>query len=430
MTEFCQRKIIMKSWIVLCELLSWPTAQETGEGYAIVMPRRTGSGIYFRIIPVSLANMAYQSDGHETVRIARKKYGCPRWRNHRGGMQMNGAFRVEGIAVMEGKCDSYVMNRPVRFSMRRIILHAMPSTYRHPCMIACRSEWRLLAMKAYGCGLAVQWDVFMISPLNAMALPVRAADTHRKRDSDRSWIVLRNKDEARYDMFANVHGWIVRSRFRTACGTMNWIAVSRMDVLYWMRGECEEWDVMMLTPWPAMRYATRRWLRVRSAGHVRQGLAAVIPVFMLGWFRHAVHRIWSCRSSIPDPHRFHSKLRLISKKRAAVTVRPCFFLIPRVTLLDGAVSWGAERNAGNVRFAYCSSLLRELIGKWEHNILSYLHVHIVNEAVMKQWCYRSRTGLFLLGYRRIVNIIIIIDFNRWITQDDVWLEAVVDLCLQ
>lgn len=56
----------------------------------------------------------------------------------RGGMQMNGAFRVEGIAVMEGKRDSCVMNRPPD-SMRHIILHAMPSTCT-PLMIACRSE--------------------------------------------------------------------------------------------------------------------------------------------------------------------------------------------------------------------------------------------------------------------------------------------------
>lgn len=75
-----------------------PPTQETGEGYTIVMPRRTESSIYFRIIPVSLANLEYQSDGHETVRIARKKNTDSRdarddgiIERGGGGMQMDGA---------------------------------------------------------------------------------------------------------------------------------------------------------------------------------------------------------------------------------------------------------------------------------------------------------------------------------------------------
>lgn len=49
-----------------------------------------------------------------------------------------------------------------------------------------------------------------------------------------------------------------------------------------------EWDDA--DSMPAMRYATRRWLRFRLAGHTGQGLAAVMPDSIVslpssGWFQ-------------------------------------------------------------------------------------------------------------------------------------------------
>lgn len=108
-TEFCQREI-MKSWIVLlCELFSiWPTAQETGEGDAIVISHRTKPGIYFRMIPVSLANLEYQSRMDMRLSALPAKKRMPAMRvttgNHkRGGCKWNGAFRVGRYCRHGGK---------------------------------------------------------------------------------------------------------------------------------------------------------------------------------------------------------------------------------------------------------------------------------------------------------------------------------------
>lgn len=115
-TEFCQREI-MKSWIVLlCELFSiWPTAQETGEGDAIVISHRTKPGIYFRMIPVSLANLEYQSRMDMRLSALPAKNGCPRcgWRRGINERRMQMEWRVPGGKVLPSwrKSDSCVMNR-------------------------------------------------------------------------------------------------------------------------------------------------------------------------------------------------------------------------------------------------------------------------------------------------------------------------------
>ena len=94
---------------IMCELFSiWPTAQETGEGDTIVISHRTKPGIYFRMIPASLANLEYQSRMDMRLSALPAKNGCPRCGWRRGIIReedANGMARSgwEGIAVMAEK---------------------------------------------------------------------------------------------------------------------------------------------------------------------------------------------------------------------------------------------------------------------------------------------------------------------------------------
>lgn len=196
-----------------------------------------------------------------------------------------------------------------------------------------------------------------------------------------SWIVISSQTKqnwVRYDMFANVHGWIVRPRFRTVCGTMRQNSVrhalkSRVAHGYCIGcAECWRWHVRagvrylgMGWCWqhPAMRYAARRWLRFRLAGHTGQGLAAVMPDSIVslpssGWFQ----------------------------KKCGAVIAVLFFLFSfftRVTQLAKNHSWSAKRNAGNGDL----HMVRSCCGNLYENesILSYLYVHIGSNGVIETW---------------------------------------------
>lgn len=134
-----------------------------------------------------------------------------------GGGDANGWRVPDGRHCRHGRKVRFLRHESsVRFSMRRIILHAMPTimpTPLHDCMplrmtVACdEGIWMRLddSMR----------DVFMISPLNAMQLPVRVrtltgiairtgheSSSHHRRSKTQK----KQKSWVRYDMFANVHG--------------------------------------------------------------------------------------------------------------------------------------------------------------------------------------------------------------------------------
>lgn len=308
-TEFCQREI-MKSWIVLlCELFSiWPTAQETGEGDAIVISHRTKPGIYFRMIPVSLANLEYQSRMDMRLSALPAKNGCPRCGWRRGiireeDAKWNGAFRVGRYCRHGGK-----------------------------------------------------------------AIPA-------------SWIVISSQTKQNwvwYDMFANVHGWIVRPRFRTVCGTMRQNSVrhalkSRVAHGYCIGcAECWRWHVRA-----GVRYVGMGWCWQHARDEICD--ATMIAVSSGGTYRTG-----TCRRHA-RLHRFTSKLRLISKKCGAV-IAVLFFLFSfftRVTQLAKNHSWSAKRNAGNGDL----HMVRSCCGNLYENesILSYLYVHIGSNGVIETW---------------------------------------------
>lgn len=307
MTEFCQREI-MKSWIVLlCELFSiWPTAQETGEGDAIVISHRTKPCIYFRMIPVSLANLEYQSRMDIRLSAFPPETGCPRCRWRRGIIReedanWNGSFQVGKYCRHGGK-----------------------------------------------------------------AIPA-------------SWIVISSQTKqnwVRYDMFANVHGWIVRPRFRTVCGTMRQNSVrhtlkSRVAHGYCIGcAECGRWHVRA-----GVRYVGMGWwwqhardeicgatiMRFRLAGHTGQGLHGVMPDSIVslpssGWFQ---------------------------KKCGAVTT-VLFFLFSRASH-----SWRRtipEARRGMPETAICTWFVL-VAGTYMkmRNLLSYLYVHIGSNSVIETW---------------------------------------------
>lgn len=220
-------------------------------------------------------------------------------------------------------------------------------------------------------------NVFMISPLHTMALPGRAR-TLTGKAIPASWIVISSQTKQNwvwYDMFANVHGWIVRPRFRTVCGTMRQNSVrhalkSRVAHGYCIGcAECGRWHVRA-----GVRYVGMGWcwqhardeicgatmIAVSSGGgHTGQGLAAVMPDSIVslpssGWFQ---------------------------KKCGAVTTVFSFFT--RVTQLAKNHSWSAKRNAGNGDLHMVRSCCGNLYEN--ENILSYLYVHIGSNGVIETW---------------------------------------------
>lgn len=183
-----------------------------------------------------------------------------------------------------------------------------------------------------------------------------------------SWIVISSQTKqnwVRYDMFANVHGWIVRPRFRTVCGTMRQNSVrhalkSRVAHGYCIGcAECWRWHVRA-----GVRYVGMGWCWQHARDEICD--ATMIAVSSGGTYRTG-----TCRRHA-RLHRFTSKLRLISKKCGAV-IAVLFFLFSFFHARHTAGEepfLKREEECRKRRFAHGSFLLRELIWKWEHIVVS------------------------------------------------------------
>lgn len=183
-----------------------------------------------------------------------------------------------------------------------------------------------------------------------------------------SWIVISSQTKqnwVRYDMFANVHGWIVRPRFRTVCGTMRQNSVrhalkSRVAHGYCIGcAECWRWHVRA-----GVRYVGMGWCWQHARDEICD--ATMIAVSSGGTYRTG-----TCRRHA-RLHRFTSKLRLISKKMRrchCCTVFSFFFFHARHTAGEEPFL-KREEECRKRRFAHGSFLLRELIWKWEHIVVS------------------------------------------------------------
>lgn len=183
-----------------------------------------------------------------------------------------------------------------------------------------------------------------------------------------SWIVISSQTKQNwvwYDMFANVHGWIVRPRFRTVCGTMRQNSVrhalkSRVAHGYCIGcAECWRWHVRA-----GVRYVGMGWCWQHARDEICD--ATMIAVSSGGTYRTG-----TCRRHA-RLHRFTSKLRLISKKMRrchCCTVFSFFFFHARHTAGEEPFL-KREEECRKRRFAHGSFLLRELIWKWEHIVVS------------------------------------------------------------
>lgn len=185
-----------------------------------------------------------------------------------------------------------------------------------------------------------------------------------------SWIVISSQTKqnwVRYDMFANVHGWIVRPRFRTVCGTMRQNSVrhalkSRVAHGYCIGcAECWRWHVRA-----GVRYVGMGW----CWQHARDEICGAT---MIAVSSGGTYRTGTCRRHA-RLHRFTSKLRLISKKCGAVIavlffLFSFFFFHARHTAGEEPFL-KREEECRKRRFAHGSFLLRELIWKWEHIVVS------------------------------------------------------------
>lgn len=222
-------------------------------------------------------------------------------------------------------------------------------------------------------------NVFMISPLHTMALPGRAR-TLTGKAIPASWIVISSQTKQNwvwYDMFANVHGWIVRPRFRTVCGTMRQSSVrhalkSRVAHGYCIGcAECGRWHVRA-----GVRYVGMGW----CWQHARDEICGAT---MIAVSSGGTYRTGTCRRHA-RLHRFTSKLRLISKKMRRCHYCTVFsFFFTRVTQLAKNHSWSAKRNAGNGDLHMVRSCCGNLYEN--ENILSYLYVHIGSNGVIETW---------------------------------------------
>lgn len=194
-----------------------------------------------------------------------------------------------------------------------------------------------------------------------------------------SWIVISSQTKqnwVRYDMFANVHGWIVRPRFRTVCGTMRQNSVrhalkSRVAHGYCIGcAECWRWHVRA-----GVRYVGMGWCWQHARDEICD--ATMIAVSSGGTYRTG-----TCRRHA-RLHRFTSKLRLISKKMRRCHCCTVFSFFTRVTQLAKNHSWSAKRNAGNGDL----HMVRSCCGNLYENesILSYLYVHIGSNGVIETW---------------------------------------------
>lgn len=238
------------------------------------------------------------------------------------------------------------------------MLTSMPT----PLMIACHPEWRL-QWRPYGCGLMVQ--CWMFSWFHR-CIQWRCRVVRGRSQEKQNWVW--------YDMFANVHGWIVRPRFRTVCGTMRQNSVRHALKSHVAHGycigcaECGRWHVRagvrylgMGWCWqhPAMRYAARRWLRFPRRDIPDRDLPPSCPT-----------------PSFP----FQAPADFKKMRRCHYTV---FSFFTRVTQLAKNHSWSAKRNAGNGDLR----MVRSCCGNLYENesILSYLYVHIGSNGVIETW---------------------------------------------
>lgn len=228
------------------------------------------------------------------------------------------------------------------------MLTSMPT----PLMIACHPEWRL-QWRPYGCGLMVQ--CWMFSWFHR-CIQWRCRVVRGRSQEKQNWVW--------YDMFANVHGWIVRPRFRTVCGTMRQNSVRHALKSHVAHGycigcaECGRWHVRagvrylgMGWCWqhPAMRYAARRWLRFPRRDIPDRDLPPSCPT-----------------SSFP----FQAPADFKKMRRChCCTVFSFFFFHARHTAGEEPFL-KREEECRKRRFAHGSFLLRELIWKWEHIVVS------------------------------------------------------------
>lgn len=237
-------------------------------------------------------------------------------------------------------------------------------------------------------------NVFMISPLHTMALPGRAR-TLTGKAIPASWIVISSQTKqnwVRYDMFANVHGWIVRPRFRTVCGTMRQSSVrhalkSRVAHGYCIGcAECGRWHVRA-----GVRYVGMGW----CWQHARDEICGAT---MIAVSSGGTYRTGTCRRHA-RLHRFTSKLRLISKKNAALSLLYCFFFFSRASH-----SWRRtipEARRGMPETAICTWFV--LVAGTYMKMRTYCRICMFTSEVMvlskPEW-----DGFCRLDYRRSVNI--------------------------
>lgn len=167
------------------------------------------------------------------------------------------------------------------------MLTSMPT----PLMIACHPEWRL-QWRPYGCGLMVQcwmfswfhrciqWRCRVVRGRSQEKRFLRhESSSHHRRNKTGFGMIC---SQMSMDESCGLGSERYAERWgKTACVT-HWKAVSRMDTVLDARSVGDDMS--------AMRYAARRWLRFRLAGHTGQGLAAVMPDFIVslpssGWFQ-------------------------------------------------------------------------------------------------------------------------------------------------
>lgn len=211
-----------------------------------------------------------------------------------------------------------------------------------------------------------------------------------------SWIVISSQTKqnwVRYDMFANVHGWIVRPRFRTVCGTMRQNSVrhalkSRVAHGYCIGcAECWRWHVRA-----GVRYVGMGWCWQHARDEICD--ATMIAVSSGGTYRTG-----TCRRHA-RLHRFTSKLRLISKN-AALSLLYCFFFF---LFSRASHSWRRtipEARRGMPETAICTWFV--LVAGTYMKMRAYCRICMFTSEVMvlskPEW-----DGFCRLDYRRSVNI--------------------------
>lgn len=256
------------------------------------------------------------------------------------------------------------------------MLTSMPT----PLMIACHPEWRL-QWRPYGCGLMVQ--CWMFSWFHR-CIQWRCRVVRGRSQEKQNWVW--------YDMFANVHGWIVRPRFRTVCGTMRQNSVRHALKSHVAHGycigcaECGRWHVRA-----GVRYVGMGW----CWQHARDEICGAT---MIAVSSGGTYRTGTCRRHA-RLHRFPSKLRLISKK-----MRRCHYCTVFSFFSRASHSWRRtipEARRGMPETAICTWFV--LVAGTYMKMRAYCRICMFTSEVMvlskPEW-----DGFCRLDYRRSVNI--------------------------